>query len=72
MIWKIKTSLLNILLLGSCLHKIQKKCSLNKDMKSQLVTQKKAKKAQLSWGNFYADSYGSGKVDYTFLTTAHR
>ena len=44
MIWKIKTSLLNILLLGSCLHKIQKKCSLNKDMKSQLVTQKKAKK----------------------------
>ena len=44
MIWKIKTSLLNILHLGSCLHKIQKKCSLNKDMKSQLVTQKKAKK----------------------------
>ena len=44
MIWKIKTSLLNILLLGSCLHKIQKKCSLNKDMKSQLVTQKKPKK----------------------------
>lgn len=44
MIWKIKTSLLNILLLGSCLHKIQKKCSLNKDMKFQVVTQKKAKK----------------------------
>ena len=44
MIWKIKTSLLNILLLASCLHKIQKKYSLNKDVKSQLVTQKKGKK----------------------------
>lgn len=33
---------------------------------------KESKKAQLSWGNFYADSYGSGKVDYKFLTTAHR